>query len=346
MADEPILCFDGDKAGIRAAGRAADLALPLIQPGKSLRFALLPEGQDPDDLIRNSGREAMAEVLAAARPLVDLLWSRETEHGVFDTPERRAALEARLREIARAIARRERPPPLPPGLRRARRRLLPRAGAAEPRLAARAARAAAGRAARTTSRRPGANGRGTIPVSDRLTRTGMLAGRAGLPLREVVLVATMLNHPALILHHLDQFAQVELDHAGARRVPRRAARDRHRRPRGRRRGDPRPAGAVAVFGASVAARRPDRRRRPVDRRRARPADDDAESGWLQALTLHRRQRTLHKELRDAEAALADEPSEANLARLVDIQKQLANAEGTEALIEGFGSSSGRQARVL
>ena len=77
------------------------------------------------------------------------------------------------------------------------------------------------------------------------------------------------------------------------------------------------------------------------------ADDrDAEEGWLQALTLHRRKRTLHRELKEAEAALANEPSDANLARLVDIQSQLANSEGTEALIEGFGASSGRQARVF
>ena len=62
--------------------------------------------------------------------------------------------------------------------------------------------------------------------------------------------------------------------------------------------------------------------------------------------MHRRQRTLHKELKDAEAALAGEPSDANLARLVDIQKQLAKREGTEALIEGFGASSGRQARAV
>ena len=103
LADEPILCFDGDKAGLRAAHRAADLALPQLKPGKSLRFALLPAGQDPDDLIRASGAEAMAAILAAARPLVDLVWSRETDSGVFDTPERRAALEARLGEIAREI---------------------------------------------------------------------------------------------------------------------------------------------------------------------------------------------------------------------------------------------------
>ena len=70
-------------------------------------------------------REAMAAVIAAARPLVDMIWTRETEAGVFDTPERRAALEARLREIARGDRRRERAPPLRPGLRRAGRRLLP-----------------------------------------------------------------------------------------------------------------------------------------------------------------------------------------------------------------------------
>ena len=99
MADEPILCFDGDDAGLRAAHRAVDLALPLIEPGKSLRFALLPEGQDPDDLIRSGGTEAMAGVIAAARPLVDMIWVRETESGVFDTPERRAALETRLPEM-------------------------------------------------------------------------------------------------------------------------------------------------------------------------------------------------------------------------------------------------------
>jgi DNA primase len=64
------------------------------------------------------------------------------------------------------------------------------------------------------------------------------------------------------------------------------------------------------------------------------------------LTLHRRKGTLHKELKDAEAALAAQPSEANLARLVDIQGQLASSEGTEALIDGFGASSGRESRVL
>ena len=93
MSEEPVLCFDGDRAGRKAAYRAIDTALPLIGPGKSLRFAFLPDGQDPDDLARSGGHEAIADVIGGARPLVDVLWTRETEAGPLDTPERRAALE-------------------------------------------------------------------------------------------------------------------------------------------------------------------------------------------------------------------------------------------------------------
>ena len=104
MADEPVLCFDGDSAGLRAAYRAVELAMPRLKPGKSLKFALLPEGQDPDDLVRSGGREAVAEVLGAARPLAEMLWLRETEAGGFDTPERRAGLDRRIAEVTNAIA--------------------------------------------------------------------------------------------------------------------------------------------------------------------------------------------------------------------------------------------------
>jgi len=103
MADEPILCFDGDRAGQKAAWRAADLAMPHLAAGKSLRFALLPEGQDPDDLARSGGRGAIDEVISASRGLVEVIWSREIEGGSFATPERRAALEKRIGEIANGI---------------------------------------------------------------------------------------------------------------------------------------------------------------------------------------------------------------------------------------------------
>src|SRR5690606_30455976 len=96
-------CFDGDGAGLKAAWRAADLILPMIEPGKTARFALLPDGKDPDDLVRDGGADAFRTVLSEARPLADLLWMRETSGGVFDTPERRAELEKTLRELTGRI---------------------------------------------------------------------------------------------------------------------------------------------------------------------------------------------------------------------------------------------------
>ncbi len=98
ISDEPIVALDGDRAGVQAALRLIDLALPLMEAGKSLRFCLMPEGMDPDDLIKSKGAQGMTDLLAAAQPMVNLLWQRETEGKVFDSPERRAALDKTLRQ--------------------------------------------------------------------------------------------------------------------------------------------------------------------------------------------------------------------------------------------------------
>lgn len=103
LSDEPVLCMDGDSAGQRAAARAADRALPLLRPGKSLRFVLLPGGRDPDDLLREEGAKAVCDRLAAARSLLDVLWERSLEGRSLDTPERRAGLEAYLEDLVRHI---------------------------------------------------------------------------------------------------------------------------------------------------------------------------------------------------------------------------------------------------
>lgn len=103
IAPEPIIALDGDTAGLRAAMRVIDLALPLLEAGKSLRFALMPEGKDPDDLIRQEGPQKLQEILNGAIPMVDLLWRRETEDKVFDSPERKAALDKSLREKIKLI---------------------------------------------------------------------------------------------------------------------------------------------------------------------------------------------------------------------------------------------------
>lgn len=109
LADEPYLCFDGDNAGRRAAWRAAERALPLLQAGKSLRFLSLPAGEDPDSLIRVRGVDAMRRALSLARPLADVVWELETEGKAADTPERRASLqravERRVAEIADPVVR-------------------------------------------------------------------------------------------------------------------------------------------------------------------------------------------------------------------------------------------------
>lgn len=103
ISAEPVIALDGDTAGMRAAMRVIDLALPLIEAGKSLRFALMPQGMDPDDLIRAKGAGAVQKVLEAAVPMVNLLWQRETEGKVFDSPERKAALDKALREKIKLI---------------------------------------------------------------------------------------------------------------------------------------------------------------------------------------------------------------------------------------------------
>ena len=100
----PILCFDGDKAGQKAAVRAAQRALPMVGPGRSLSFVTLPNGQDPDDLVRSGGRAAFETALLTAVPLVDLLWRHEEQATPLDTPEMRAGLRRRLAELAAGIA--------------------------------------------------------------------------------------------------------------------------------------------------------------------------------------------------------------------------------------------------
>ncbi|WP_407492835.1 DNA primase [Pseudooceanicola sp. MF1-13] len=103
ISPEPIIALDGDTAGLRAAMRTMHVALPLMEAGKSLRFALLPEGKDPDDLIKADGAEAMQKIIDGAFPLVDLLWREATEGKTFDSPERKAALDRDLREKIKRI---------------------------------------------------------------------------------------------------------------------------------------------------------------------------------------------------------------------------------------------------
>jgi DNA primase len=104
LSPAPILCFDGDAAGSRAAARAAELALPMLAPDRSLKLARLPSGEDPDTLVRRRGNDAVNAVLASATPLADALYELLRETTGDATPEQRAAFLKRLDQAAGRIA--------------------------------------------------------------------------------------------------------------------------------------------------------------------------------------------------------------------------------------------------
>ncbi len=105
LSPEPILAFDGDGAGRKAAFRSLDRALPLLKPGRSFRFAVATGGKDADDVLRDQGPQALRDQLATTRPFAQLLFEREKEEaGALDTPERRSGLKVRLRKLAGSVA--------------------------------------------------------------------------------------------------------------------------------------------------------------------------------------------------------------------------------------------------
>lgn len=343
MADEPILCFDGDKAGRKAAYRAIDMALPLIGAGRSLRFALLPEGQDPDDLIRSGGAGAMTDVLSRALPLADLIWLRETEAQDLATPERRAGLERRLGEIAREIKdetlRRYYQADFKDRLfklfdQRRQRQIHPREG--QSRHAAFGARRGFSREEKDQS---------PPKASANLSQSPLFrADKASLPPREALILLILLNHPGLLERHLEAIAEIEFANAEAGALRGRLLDCAGSGPldeislRGALEG----AGFVAIL-QKLDALAAHSSHWYV---KADAAEADAEEVLKQALTLHRRARSLHKDLHIAEMALAMEATDANLARLKDIHEQLLALSGTEATVEGFGASSGRSGGTL
>ena len=185
--DEPIIALDGDTAGIRAALRVIDLALPLLEAGKGLRFAVLPGGQDPDDLIKAQGAAAMKAVLDAAQPMVNLLWQREIEGRVFDSPERKAALDKGLRAHLKRIA----DPSIRAHYGEEIKRLRWELFGQRP------------RTAKPAQRQPGKGGRFTeVPQNAMATTKGSLLvnapERIEEVLREAVILAALICHPDLI----------------------------------------------------------------------------------------------------------------------------------------------------
>ncbi|TGQ71540.1 MAG: DNA primase [Mesorhizobium sp.] len=345
MAPEPMLCFDGDKAGLKAAWRAADLALPSVQAGRSARFALLPEGKDPDDLVKAEGPDAFRAVLTDARPLVDLLWMRETSGGVFDTPERRAELEKTLRELTSRIR--------DESLRyhyqqEMRERVLSFFGSQR---GNRQGQQSGRQGERGQQGKPAPGGQfakggsGRIAITESLGQSALVKrGSEGMSVREATIIVALINHPALIDENFAHVEFLDLANSDLRRLhaaildamAHDTADDRNAVVATVER-----AGCAEIWGRAVDL---------IKRARQWPALEtaaleDARDALNQALHLQRSARTLHKELKAAEAAMDADPSDENFRHLIEIQAQFQDVQATEALIEGFGVSSGRAGRA-
>ena len=338
MADEPILCFDGDKAGKRAAYRAIDVALPLIAPGKSLRFALLPEGQDPDDLFKSGGAAAIEQVIDRAMPLVDVFWMRGLESQPVDTPERRAAFEKRIRgelqaipdEAVRSLYREE-----------INRRIARHFESSQP--AQNQMRGSGGGAyqRRMPPKPPGAAIREPIRLSASLSRTAIFSPGGAISPREALILINLLEEPERLARHADLLDAIPFAHKDSAALARLALDTLAR-------AEAEDRALTAEFlmsevvrkGLEPAFRRVSAALRPGDRfSGGEPKKIDTDLLLHQAMTLHRRALVLHTELRAAERALSEDPSESNFALLAELKAQLLALDGTEAEPEAGLSQS-------
>ena len=340
---EPVLCFDGDQAGLKAAYRALDLALPLLEPGHSLRFALLPEGQDPDDLLKSEGPEAVRTVIAASQPLSDMLWQRALSLNDRATPERRAQFEKELRNTINNLSDESvKRHYLAEFAERTRALFQPAGGL----------RNQAGRrqASPGGDRRPFKAGRRPWEIQQPPTaQLRQLAAqpnfRAGAERRERLIVLTLVNHPDLLHEFLDEFASLEmtvheLDSLRSQIIDSAAL-------------------GSGLDGTDLRAHLDSLGSGPLLGRLesqakrlnewflgSGAAQDDARTGLRQMIALHRKTVTLERELKAAEAAFATDPTEEKLNALKAVREQLSSHAGQEAQIEGFGAASGRTADAI
>jgi DNA primase len=338
MTPEPILTFDGDAAGRRAAFRAVETALPHLQPGHSVRFAFLPDGSDPDDLVRQHGPAAMQDILdRRVRPLFDVLIEREEQHGeAAATPEGRAALEMRLKALVARIAdhavRTQYEAELRQTLWARNRKLVGEiAGIKGPRPAHLAAHRRDNtqadwrvRERASERRRLGAPPRAT-PAAAAANRSNELAGRSQpLPPREALLLRALLNHPFLLKDYCEQGAARPLTSAPLLRlrdalldllatdIDLETAEIHHQLSK---------VGLANVV-ASLA-----RALTHKSDKFAEPGTDaaDVEVGWRHAVGLHERQLGLRRALDAAEQAWRVDPGEEAWTRIAEIQNRLAQS---------------------
>jgi DNA primase len=335
IAPEPTLCFDGDAAGIKAAQRGIDLALPLLEPGQSLRFALLPGGQDPDDLIRAQGAGAMQTVLEEAVGLADMLWRREIESADLATPERRAGAERSLMKHIDEIAE----PKVREHYRTAMRERLralfapgdpQRQGGAQGRRESWVPRAQRGP---FKPERPGARPQWTPPVSEAVRRSAAGRGQAlshtvSEPSAAALILAAM-NHPFLLDEHAEAFANLPISEANLDKIRRELL---HAASLGHSLDSQGLRDHLRLRGLEDVCERLERR--PMLKSMAMTRRDTPQAvvqrEFQHTLARHRKLTELESEHAQAAEALRREMTDENLARLRAITDELKSTIGAEA----------------
>ncbi len=346
MVPEPILCFDGDSAGKKAAYRAVDTALPHVKPGMSLAFAFLPDGLDPDDLIRQQGSAAMDEVLSRTRPLIDVLWERETAAHPLATPEQRAALEERLKGLARQIQ----DPTVRSHYEREIRDRLYQLSRPAPKTYPKTYGGGGPAKAARPSEFSSSYARPVQPPDWRVRERQRLEGRPArfkgftpppqgasaelislnqpLPAREALILKTVINHPWLIDEHSEELAELSFGSLAAS-----ALRDEilsiHAR-----NNSLDTATLRSQLSKSGVSKVVDLIARTMTHNSDRFAGQEAsateaEAGWRHVLALHKRQDSLERMLKAAEEAWCRECTEEAEARLLDIKRQIAHLSMAE-----------------
>jgi DNA primase len=341
-APDPVLCFDGDQAGQKALHRALDMALPSLMPGRSLRFALLPAGQDPDDLLRSEGAEAVRGAIEGARTMSDVLWMRALEVNDRSTPEKRAQFERDLISEVNRI-----------GEAKVRQHYLAEMSARIARLWGSPGQRSEGRPGEAWRRRfaprPVVNRKSghrmhfkphDYVLPPRASLKALASGPKWSPARrERAILLAIINHPRLLEEFSESFSELEFSRRELDRLRREiidtaaleasldaaALRDH-----------------LGRKGFGPLLKQIDAQFQRLEEWFVRPdaAAEDVRTGFRHMVELHRKV-ALDRELKAAEAQLAEHPTDENLRKLNGILEQRASGRGQEAQIESFGEASGR-----
>ncbi len=355
LAPEPLMCFDGDKAGVLAAHRVAEKSLPLLKAGHSLRFVHLPVGEDPDSYISGHGKKAFLGLLDSAQPLIDTLWQMKTETVKADTPEQQAGLELSLSETLSEISNKTIRGYYDKAFQQRLSKFLGGAFTADHSLDdIRPNRPLFETENRFTKKnhfgyggkpwdKKAYRGRdeshfGVKKLKD--TRIFKDKNSSYIP-RERLLILTVLNHPWLLKNHHEEFATYIFESAELDKLRNEIIDVSHRESNLERKSLERHLYEMG-FGQALKVIFEQGELQAEWFAWPGVAHTDVEQGWFHVINRHRCVSDIQKDVDAAELELAENMTEEVFARFLALKAELENAKGNEASIDGYGIASGRE----